>query len=142
MSCYKITSKYRKKVEEQFKQWASFLNNAVGLLSFTLGLACLGTQKPSINAAFCLIVVTLVWSEGRTYFPKEVSKLRLKAKKDPQADLLLKGLVSKHLGMKNMLMKYPLYLFGYIFLVFVAVSNWLNNSFDLPVWFVEYFNLS
>jgi hypothetical protein len=40
-------------LDEKFRKWAEFLNITVGILSFTLGLACVTTKTPSFNALLC-----------------------------------------------------------------------------------------
>ncbi|MBF4218218.1 hypothetical protein C5616_23950, partial [Vibrio anguillarum] len=61
MGTYTIDEEYLERVEKQFKKWAMFLNNAIGILAFTLALACLGTNVPWLNACFSVLIVGYVW---------------------------------------------------------------------------------
>ncbi|EGR0413316.1 hypothetical protein FG168_18560 [Vibrio cholerae] len=146
MGTYKIDSKYMRKVEEQFERWSNFLNSAIGVLSFTLGLASLGTPVPWINALFSLIIVIYVWKQGRYYFPKEIEKLREKAKGDEQAELVLNALISKHLNSKRVFKVYLIYWFGFIFLSMIAISPLIHYLFSVIFgsadWFADFYGLS
>ncbi|WP_196361091.1 hypothetical protein, partial [Vibrio anguillarum] len=120
MGKYTIDEEYLERVEKQFKKWAMFLNNAIGILAFTLALACLGTNVPWLNACFSVLIVGYVWFQGKNNFPEEIDKLRKEAKDDKQAKLVVKALVSEHLNWKTMFTKYPVYLLGYVFLLITA----------------------
>jgi hypothetical protein len=56
--------------EQAEKRWSKFLNNTLGVLGFPLGLTCLSTKTPSINASLCLIFLLLIWFNNRRLMPK------------------------------------------------------------------------
>lgn len=119
---YEISNKLLEDLREQFKLWAIFLNTGIGLLSFTLAIACLGTNAPWFNASLSMAVVVLVRVQGIHYFPKKISELRKAAKTDKKAKVLYKGLESEFLNIKFLLTKCPIFLIGYVFLCFVIFS--------------------
>ncbi|WP_214649157.1 hypothetical protein, partial [Vibrio anguillarum] len=145
MGTYTIDEEYLERVEKQFKKWAMFLNNAIGILAFTLALACLGTNVPWLNACFSVLIVGYVWFQGKNNFPEEIDKLRKEAKDDKQAKLVVKALVSEHLNWKTMFTKYPVYLLGYVFLLITACSpifhKALTQAFGTADFFARFFNL-
>ena len=54
-------------------------------MSFTLGLACLGTETPQVNALLSLVVIGFSMDMGRkTLFPQEIMALREEAKNDKE----------------------------------------------------------
>lgn len=55
--------------ERSEANWAKFLNTTLGLLGFPLGLACLGTKTPSLNALLSVIFVFAMWAMGRHLMP-------------------------------------------------------------------------
>ncbi|MCG6350424.1 hypothetical protein [Vibrio fluvialis] len=122
MGSYTIDEEYLDLIEKQFKKWAVFLNNAIGILAFTLSLACLGTNVPWLNACFSVLIVSYVWLQGRNHFPEEIEKLRKASKDDKQAKLVLKALLSEHLNWKTMFITYPVYWLGYVLLLVTALS--------------------
>jgi hypothetical protein len=127
MSDFEIADEYLETIDAQFRQWSSFLNNAIGLVSFTLAIACLGTNSPSINASLSLLVIILVRIEGSKFFPKEIQKLRSQAKTDEKVKIILEGLESKYFGFKTNFKDYALFVFGFVLLFFVALSNCLTE---------------
>ncbi len=151
MTEYVINEEYLDLVEKQFKQWAKFLNNAIGILAFTFALACLGTNVPWLNACFSVLIVGYVWHQGKNNFPEEIEKLRKEAKNNKevkgnkQAKLVVKALVSEHLNWKTLITKYPVYLLGYIFLLTTACSpifyKALVQLFGSADFFAHFFKL-
>ncbi|MCJ8270168.1 MAG: hypothetical protein MJK04_12290 [Psychrosphaera sp.] len=123
MSKFELTDDYMDKVEMQFRQWSSFLNNAMGLLGFTFGLACMGTQYPVINAWLSIAVLIMLRIDGAKFFPEEVKLLREAAKTDDKAKLVLAGFDKKYFGFKTMVTKYHLFTFGFVFLLFIGFAN-------------------
>jgi hypothetical protein len=122
MEDYVIKDELLDKVRDQFKLWAMFLNNGVGLLSFSLGLASLGTNIPWVSAILSIVVVILIRNQGKHYFPSEIKKLRDIAKNEEKARILLKGLEAEYFSNKKMIKEYPLFLIGFVFLMSVALS--------------------
>lgn len=117
-------------LDEAFQKWAEFLNISVGVLSFTLGLACVATKTPSFNAMLCFIFAMLVYLTGQKVFPEEIRDLRRKSKKDKGAKRLLKLLMTKYLGTKALLLRFHVALFGLLFLIFIMFSHRL--AIDVP----------
>ncbi len=122
-----VTDEYLEDIESQFEIWATYLNTGVGLFAFTLALACLGTNSPATNAWLSIIVISLTYKNGRKFFPAEINKLRSLAKTDKKAQVVLNGLMETHLGFKTNFTKYPLFVFGYVFLFLIAFSNYIKE---------------
>ena len=145
MEEYAITETFLEKVEEQFTVWALFLNNAIGILAFTLNLACLGTNTPWINACFSIFILYYVWRQGNKHFPETIVILRDKAKIDKKAKLLLSALNAEHFSFRKVIKRYPVYLVGFVLLVVTAGSPLLHNFivmlFGSADWFGNYFKL-
>lgn len=55
--------------QQSENKWAAFLNTTLGLLGYPLGLACLTTKTPSLNAAFTLAFLLAIWFTGRHLVP-------------------------------------------------------------------------
>ena len=110
------------KVEQEFKLWEMFLNNGIGLLSFTLGLASLGTNIPWVSAALSLFIVILIRIQGSNYFPPEIKKLRALSKSNKQAEFYLNGFEKNFFSNYIFIQKYPVFLIGFLFLFFIAIS--------------------
>lgn len=136
MEEYVIKDELIAKVREQFKQWAMFLNNGVGLLSFTLGLGCLGTNIPWVSAIFSIVLVILVRNQGKHFFPSEIKKLRDIAKTNEKARVLLKGLEAEYFSKTKLVKEYPTFLFGFIFLMSIALSpTFLGFSASVSIYY-------
>ncbi|AMG02443.1 MULTISPECIES: hypothetical protein [Vibrio] len=132
MDKIELTNEYIEQVSEQFKLWANFLNTGIGLLSFTLAIACMGTESPTINAVLSLIVIFFVRISGSQYFPHEIQQLRAKAKSDEKAKIILMGLEQKYFGFKTNFTMYPMFVFGLFFLIAVSMSTSIAKI--LPWW--------
>lgn len=116
-----ITDEYIENMDYQFKIWANYLNLAIGLLAFTLALACLGTDYPSPLGMLAVLVIAMVRSSGSNLFPKEFQDLREKAQEDEKAKLFLEALHKKYFGFKTNFTQYHLFMFGTLFLLAVAL---------------------
>jgi len=127
-----LTNEYIEQISEQFKLWANFLNTGIGLLSFTLAIACMGTESPTINAVLSLIVIFFVRVSGSQYFPHEIQRLRAKAKSDEKAKIILLGLEQKYFGFTTNFTMYPMFVFGLLFLIAVSLSTSIARFF--PWW--------
>ncbi|EHA1127555.1 hypothetical protein FG475_21110 [Vibrio navarrensis] len=132
MDKIELTNEYIEQIDEQFKVWANFLNTGIGLLSFTLAIACMGTESPTINATLSLIVIFFVRINGSQYFPYEIQQLRAKAKSDEKAEIILRGLEQKYFGFKTNFTMYPMFIFGLLFLMAVSLSTSIAMIF--PWW--------
>lgn len=122
MSTLELSDEYLENIAAQFEKWAEFLNSAIGLLAFTLGLASLGTKIPWISATLSMFIVFLVRAGGGHVFPSEIERLRRASKSDKKADVIVKGLIEKHLNANVLILKYPVFLLGMLFLFSVAAS--------------------
>lgn len=125
MSDFSISDEYMSELREQFEKWADFLNTAIGLLSFSFALACLGTKTPALNAWLALLVVGFVRYKGSHIFPGEILRLRKAAKTDQKARVVLVGLSKEFLGFKALVTGYPIFLIGALLLMLIAASSWL-----------------
>jgi hypothetical protein len=119
---YSINDPLISELDEAFKAWAFFLNNAIGMFAFTLALACLGTKTPAINGLLACIIVGFVRYQGRHIFPKKIVELRAAAKSDPKAQILLVGLTQKYMSSKTALTDYTVFVIGFVLLLFVTFS--------------------
>lgn len=119
---YIITDEFLSEIREQFKLWAHFLNTSIGLMSFTLAIACLGTNVPWFNALLSMLIIICIRIQGTSYFPSKVKSLRQRAKEDEKAKVLLKGLESEFLSNKAMITTCPIFLIGFVFLSLVMFS--------------------
>ena len=117
-----LDDKYMTDLREQFKKWAVFLNSIFGIASFTFAIACLGTKTPWLNAWFSLIVVGFIYREKSHIFPKEILRLRMEAKNDEKARVILTGLTTEFLSLWVAITQYPVFLIGYGLLVLIALS--------------------
>ncbi len=134
MEEYIITDELVAKVKKQFNLWAMFLNNGIGLLSFTFGLASLGTPIPWVRALMSLIIVLYIRCQGEHYFPSEITKLQEIAKEDKNARILLKGLKAELFSTKKLFTEYLVCLIGILFLTSIALSPFVlgfNGTFSL-----------
>lgn len=124
-----ITDEYLAQLREKFEKWAEFLNIGFGLVAFTLGLACLGTNMPVVNAWFSIAVLFCIWFKSKHIFPKDIIQLRKLAKDDLKAKILLKGLESEFLSIKAVVTTCPVFLIGYALLAVIAFSPILSEVF-------------
>jgi hypothetical protein len=110
--------------DKQVEEWALFLNNVIGILAFTLGLASLGTSTASFNALISLAFLSLVWFQGKHKFSENIANLRKKLKESKEADhsheklkVILSGFEKRYFGAKALLTQFPIYVFGMLFLI-------------------------
>ena len=132
MNKVELTDKYVAQLDSQFELWANYLNIGIGLLAFTLAVACLGTESPVINAWLSIVVLSLLRFNGNKFFPEEIKKLRLQSKEDQAAKIVLDGLDKRYFGFKTNFSKYPVFTLGFLMLIAVAFSYQIAKVF--PVW--------
>lgn len=106
-----------------FKRWSEFLNTAIGLVSFSLALGCLGTHRPSTNALLCLLFVTGIRVAGKDLYPASMRRLQQAAKKDPELKKTIYAVQKKHMPYTRMFTANLPFLVGYLFLMLVMVSH-------------------
>ncbi|WP_062270525.1 hypothetical protein [Endozoicomonas arenosclerae] len=123
---------------DEIEQWLTFLNTVIGMLSFTLALACLGTNTPAINAFFSFIIVILAVEQEKRSLLGKTRKLRAAAKDNEKADIILKGIEQKYLSIPKLIFKSPIYLMGFGLLLCVIISPFVFNEYP---YLTEYFNL-
>jgi hypothetical protein len=119
---YAITDEYIAELDATFKTWTEFLNGIIGIFSFTFALACLGTKAPAINALMAIVIIFYMRDQGKDKFPQKILALRVAAKTDPKASVLLSGLNQKYFSNKVMITKHPIFVMGFGLLMFVTLS--------------------
>jgi hypothetical protein len=122
-------------IKAGFKRWSEFLNNAIGLVSFSLALGCLGTHRPATNAFLSFLFVMSIRIAGKDIYPASMRRLQQAAKKRPElkTDVLIQQ--KKHMPYIRMFNANLPFLFGYVFLFLVMFSHliYLNVPFARPV---------
>jgi hypothetical protein len=99
------------------QRWSDFLNGTLGVLGFPLGLACLTTKTPSLNAGLCSLFLLAIWFKNRRLMPEHF--------REPSK--------SKHIwrtwrnNSKFWLSTVPA-LLGYIYLLFLTFSHPIANT--------------
>jgi len=112
-----------KQMESEFKEWEFFLNNGIGILAFSFALGSLGTNSPSVNAFISFLFLSLIYLFGRNKFSKVYKDLRNKKDKTIVEKVMHEGAKKIFLSGKALLLRYPIFLMGYLFLAFVIFSN-------------------
>lgn len=79
----KSESEISNALRESLNKWCDILNSVIGIISFSFGLACLGTGKHSqCYATISLLFVLLIITSQRKLFPSELKILRAKKNKN------------------------------------------------------------
>lgn len=121
----KITLQTITEIETEYAKWAEFLNVGVGLLSFNLGISCLGTPSPSISASLSLVFMFLFLLYGQKHFPRKIRELR-KSDLAEMDRLTHIGIEHKYFGIKSLFRYFPVFLAGYLFLGAVCLYGILK----------------
>jgi len=117
-------------LEAEYAKWAEYLNGGIGLLSFSFGLACLGTPRPDITGFLSLAFIMLFAMHGKNKFPERLRVVR-KQKFSGISELILIGFEKKYFGATALFKNFPVYLMGWFFLGGVTIygvainANWL-----------------
>lgn len=119
-----ITQKTIEEIEVEYAKWADFLNIGVGLLSFSLGISCLGTPNPEITALISLIFILIFMTYSMKHFPNKLRELRNRSL-DGTDELLLIGIEAKYFGTKSLIKNFPIFLIGWLFLGGVLIYGTL-----------------
>lgn len=127
-----ITCEDLQRIESEYAKWREALNGGVGVLSFTLGIACLGTPCPGLWASVSLIFVLVLFRHFRRYFPKTIRHLRKQEFEGIDA-LTWQGIENKYFGLTAALTGFSGYAFGFIFLVLVASGGWCWLDCSIPI---------
>ena len=118
----KITLKTIEEIESEYAKWAEFLNVGVGLLSFSLGISCLGTPRPDITSFLSLIFMFMFMVYGQKHFPRKIRELR-KADLAGMDQLALLGIERKYFGLQSLFRNFPVFFSGWIFLGSVGLYS-------------------
>ncbi|WP_144240822.1 hypothetical protein [Dyella japonica] len=112
--------------EQAEKKWSKFLNESLGFLGFPLGLACLTTKTPSINATLCLAFILAVWFSGIDLMPKHFRERAPTGPSEPQGQRI--SFRSRH---QFWLQTLPAIL-GYAYLIVIALSYGIERHCNIP----------
>lgn len=115
-----ITQATIDEIEIEYAKWAEFLNVGVGLLSFSLGISCLGTTHPDVTGFISLLFMLLFMLYGKKHFPRKLRELR-KASLVGIDELLLLGIERKYFGIGGLSKNFPVFLSGWFFLGGVSI---------------------
>lgn len=115
-----ITAKTIEEIEGEYAKWAEFTNVGVGLLSFSLGISCLGTPRPDITGFLSLLFMFLFMAYGQKHFPRKIRDLR-KAELAEIDQLTLLGIERKYFSTRSLLRYFPVFSAGWLFLGGVAL---------------------
>ncbi len=115
-----ITQETIEEIESEYAKWAEFLNVGVGLLSFSLGISCLGTPRPDVTGFLSLLFMLLFMVYGQKHFPRKLRELR-KASLVGIDELLLLGIEHKYFGIRGIFKNFPVFLAGWLFLGGVGI---------------------
>lgn len=129
-----VPDQAKKNQEEHAEQrWIGFLNANFGLLGFPLGLACLTTKTPWINALLALLFIVVLRFNGRRLLPEHFRSGHHR---------------KTHSTWKHSLKFWAGTLpavFGYVYLCFIGFGQPLVTSFKANhvapwfVWLVEHY---
>lgn len=114
-----ITNDLLIEIENEYSKWAEFFNIFLGVLSFTLGISCLGTPRPDVTGGISICFVFALLYNGQKQFPKTIKKLR-DFKLEGVDELALIGIEKKYFSLKTFITTCPVFFFGLIFLGIVT----------------------
>lgn len=117
-----ITQETIAEIEIEYAKWAEFLNIGVGLLSFSLGISCLGTPNPQATGLISLLFMLLFMTYGMKHFPNRLRELRKKSLTGID-EILLRGIEDKYFGTKSLIKNFPVFITGWLFLGGVCVYD-------------------
>ncbi len=79
----KSSEEYSRKIDEYIDRKVSSVhsyfdttNQILGLIGFSLGLSCLGTNNPKLFASLCLILVAVSWGASIGRLRKDIDELK------------------------------------------------------------------
>ncbi|MEN3275550.1 MAG: hypothetical protein V7631_1340 [Massilia sp.] len=113
MGCFLVRSYEKRKAasttsdteERLFNSYQAFLNDQVGLFSFTFALAALGTGSPQFYATVSLALVLITWFRGARRYKTFIKILELKR--------------HPYLSSVSIFLHFPTFLIGYLALLLV-----------------------
>ena len=113
-------------VREEVKGWLGYLNEVIGVMCFTFGLASLGTPNPPLFAFISFIFVMLFHAPNASRKARILSNLSGKRNRTEFENVVLKDYRSQISFASIAVM-----MFGYIFLALVFLLPVVKN--DWPV---------
>lgn len=123
----------------EMKNWYKYLNTTLGVPSFLFALAVQGTPNPPLNAAFCLIWVLLAHIYAGSPYPDSLKRLKKSNKK--ACKYYVKLLEKEHLSTLKLIIRVPLFLLGYLYLLIMVLLNFpeVRNLMIFDHTIAEYF---
>lgn len=115
-----ITHEIIEEIESEYAKWAEFLNIGVGLLSFSLGISCIGATRTDVTAFLSMLFMLLFMVYGQKHFPRKLRELR-KTSLLGIDELLLHGIERKYFGIRSVFKNFPIFLTGWFFLGGVGI---------------------
>lgn len=115
-----ITNEIIEEIESDYAKWAEFLNVSVGLLSFSLGISCIGTTRTDVTAFISMLFMLLFMVYGQKHFPRKLRELR-KTSLLGIDELLLHSIERKYFGIRSVLKNFLVFLTGWFFLGGVGI---------------------
>ena len=109
------------KTKKEADVWKTFLNNIIGIFTFSISIGCLGTSNPKLYACISFAFALLLVFMGRKSFPETIKKLREKKDKTEVEKLFLIGLEKDNFGFAA-ITRYGTYYFGLAFLGAIAAG--------------------
>ncbi len=123
----KITPEMIKHIEAEYAEWGEFLNGVIGLLAFSFGLSCLGTDRPDITGFMSLVFILIFALYGKTKFPQKLKDLR-KEELSGIDELILLGFERKYFSPMAVIKNFPVGLIGWFFLGGVTLYGAAENA--------------
>lgn len=128
MAKRRITKTDLSAIEAEYAKWKEICNGVVGVIAFTLAVASLGTPCPSVWAWASSVFVVLLMGHMQVHFPKIIRALR-ESELAELDQLVLQGIEKKYFNLRAAVTSFNVYLFGWIFLVFVAIGgSWFSEG--------------
>lgn len=110
-----------RRIEAEIETWREYLNSTVGILTFTIALACLSLPSPQIYAFGSLLFLCLVGFSNASRFPPTLRALRDKDR-SAEEDIVYRGIQSRYFGFWSAIKTVPIFIGSWVFLGFVAVG--------------------
>ncbi len=117
-------------ISRNIPRWRRFVNDVIGVFSFSFAVGCLGTHHPQIYASISFVFIFVMMYTKRHLFPASIMRLREIPNRDrtDMDQVLLRGAESHFLGFIRSLVEVPLYWVGLLFLF--AVLSGIDNKLD------------
>jgi len=112
-----------KDIQQEVLGWLDYLNDVVGVMCFTLGMAALGTRSPAIFAAISMGFV-LAFHVPNKKKAKRLAELSRKKDRTELENVILNDIRSKLRWQDSLSLIY-----GYTFLSFIIAGHFLFKNF-------------